>query len=254
VDDVRIGRACRELRRRFQWRQVDLAGRAGVSQDLISRIETGKLRGIAYHTLQAVFVALGGRFDGLVQFRGPELERLLDALHASVLEQSAGFYRRSLWETLSEVTFQVFGDRGSIDLLSLRPDRGIASINEIKTDIPSVEETHRRHDVKVRLAAKIVEDRVGWRPTAIGRILILPEDSRLRRIVDRHATVFASSYPASSRDIRRWIRDPVGPIAGVWFLSPTQEMRAPQGVIARRRTRMSAPRPADPVEVGFSRL
>jgi transcriptional regulator with XRE-family HTH domain len=165
VDDVRIGQICRVLRHRAGWRQTDLAARAGVSQDLISRIETGRLAGVTYRVLQSVFRPFGARFTGSVQWRGPEFDRLLDAWHASVVEQSAACYRESLWQTLPEVTFQNYGERGSIDLLSLRADRRIAAINEIKTDIPSVGETHRRHDVKVRLASKIVEERVGWRPT-----------------------------------------------------------------------------------------
>ena len=46
MDDLRLGLVCRALRRRLGWRQVDLAERAGVSQDMVSRIERGLLSGI----------------------------------------------------------------------------------------------------------------------------------------------------------------------------------------------------------------
>jgi transcriptional regulator with XRE-family HTH domain len=199
VDDIRVGRICRELRRRLKWRQSDLAERAGVAQDYVSRLERRMLRGMQYHTLQRVFGAMGARFDGIVAWRGADLDRLLDARSAALVEQAAAVYRDHGWEPIPEVTFQHYADRGSIELFALNVARRAASINEMKTDIPSVEETLRRHDIKVRLAARIVEDRTGWRPAVVGRILVLPEDSRLRRIVAAHPTTFAANYPRASR-------------------------------------------------------
>ena len=128
-------------------------------------------------------------------------------------------------DVFPEVSFSRYGERGSIDLLSLYPSRRVAVINEIKASITSIEETHRRQDVKVRLCPVIVPERVGWRPSVIGRILIVPESTTIRRTVERHRTVFDASYPARSREIRAWIRDPVGPLAGLWFLSPTRHLR-----------------------------
>jgi transcriptional regulator with XRE-family HTH domain len=240
MDDLRLGSVCRALRRRLGWRQSDLAARTGVSQDQISRIERGQLRGMPYHTLQWVFAALGARFDSNVLCRGGELDRLLEERHSRIVGQAAGFYGEHAWLPLREVTFQHFGDRGSIDLLGVHARARIASINEIKTDTPSAEETQRRHDVKVRLAAKIVEERCGWRPRAIGRILILPEDTRLRRIVAEHG--FPAMYPADSREVRSWIREPSGPLAGIWFLSPTRGDRHRRVPGGPRRVRVSRPR------------
>jgi transcriptional regulator with XRE-family HTH domain len=226
---------------------VDLAERVGISQDLISRIERGLLKGVPYQTLRDVFAALGARFDGVVSWRGGELDRLLDEQHALILGQASGVYRADGWLTHPEVTFQHFGDRGSIDLLGLHPETRTAAINEIKSDITSVEDTHRRHDVKVRLAAQIVEERFGWMPKAIGRILIVPEESRVRRAIARHASVFDAAYPASSREIRLWIRRPTGPLAGVWFLSPTRDSRRNRVPGGPKRVRVARPRTEQPV-------
>ena len=242
MDDLRLGAVCRALRRRLGWRQSDLAERVGVSQDQVSRIERGILAGMPYQTIRNVFAALGARFDGGVSWRGGELDRLLDERHAVLVGQAAAIYRAHGWEAVAEVTFQHFGDRGSIDLLGLHPSTRTAAINEMKSDIPSVEETHRRHDVKVRLAARIVEERFGWRPRAIGRILVVPEESRIRRTISRHRGVFGAAYPASSREIRSWIRDPSGALAGVWFLSPTQGSRHSRVPGGPRRVRAANPR------------
>jgi hypothetical protein len=185
---------------------------------------------------------LGARFDGNVLWRGGELERLMDERHSLLDDHSAGIYRHDGWETLPEVTFQHFGERGSIDLLCLHPGTRSAAVNEMKSDIPSVEETHRRHDVKVRLAARIVEERFGWRPLIVARILVLPEESRRRRIVESRASVFRAAYPATSREIRAWIREPSGPMAGIWFLSPTDEERRNRVPGGARRIRLASAR------------
>ena len=43
VDDQRIGRVVRALRRRLGWRQADLAEKAGCSQATVSETERGHL-------------------------------------------------------------------------------------------------------------------------------------------------------------------------------------------------------------------
>ena len=242
MDDLRLGTICRALRRRLGWRQSDLAERAGVSQDQISRLERGDLGGMPFRTIRAVFAALGARFDGAVAWRGGELDRLLDERHARLVEQAATVYGGHGWQSVAEVTFQHFGDRGAIDLLALHPATRTVAINEMKSEITSVEETHRRHDVKVRLAPRIVEERFGWRPRAVGRILVVPEETSIRRVVERHPTLFGGAYPATGREVRAWVRSPVGPLAGVWFLSPARVARRNQVGGGPRRVRAIRPR------------
>ena len=189
-------------------------------------------------TLRRVFAALSARFEPGVLWRAGDLDRLLDEDHAGIMEAAAAVYRADSWEVFPEVSFSRYGERGSIDLLSLYPSRRVAVINEVKASINSVEETHRRQDVKVRLCSDIVQERFGWRPAAVGRILVVPESTTIRRTVERHRTVFDASYPARSREVRAWIRDPVGPLAGLWFLSPTREMRHKQVAGGAKRVRV----------------
>lgn len=236
MDNQWIGAACRALRRRLGWRQVDLAERVGCHQTTISRIERGALKGVPLDLLERVFGALGARFSPDVWWRSGELDRVLDEDHAAAVEAAASVYRVAAWLTLPEVTFNHYGDRGSIDLLCAHPEARSIAVNEMQTRLLSMEELHRRHDVKVRLAAAIAEERFGWRPRWIGRILVVPEDSTIRRVVEHHGATLGAAYPARCREVSRWIRQPAGPRAGIWFLSPKRGVIARSGRPAGRRT------------------
>ena len=67
------------------------------------------------------------------------------------------------------MTFAVYRESGSIDLVGWHPGTATLLIVEVKTELTSVEETLRRHDTKVRLAARVVGDRFGWNPRAVAR-------------------------------------------------------------------------------------
>jgi hypothetical protein len=134
------------------------------------------------------------------------------------------------WDVHPELSYSEYGERGSIDLLALRRAERAAAVFEIKVDVASVEGTVRKHDEKVRLAPALVTRTFGWVPRVVARILVLPEDSTARRAVARHSVTFGAAYPASSRDVRAWLRRPAGTLAGVWFLSVK-----PRGVGRRSR-------------------
>jgi hypothetical protein len=48
---------------------------------------------------------------------------------------------------------------------------------------------------------------------------VLPEQSALRRTIDRHAETMRALYPARGREVREWLRRPSGPLRCLWFLS-----------------------------------
>ncbi len=248
MDDLRIGAVCRALRRRQGWRQSDLATRAGVHQTTISRIERGAAGTLTVDVLRRVFAELGARFDPGVLWRGGELDRLLDARHATLVDQAAQAYAAVGWTVVPEVTFSEYGERGSIDLFCGYPRLRAVSVNEMKSDVTSVEETTRKHDMKVRLAPKLAQERFGWRPQSIGRVLVVPEDRTIRRIVDRHKAVFDAAYPARTREVGNWIREPSGNLAGLWFLPSKLEARASRSAGGSRRVRR--PRPSGRASAG----
>ena len=241
MDDQRIGAVCRALRMRLGWRQVDLAGRVGCHQTTISRIERGDLDGVPQGLLRRVFAALGARFNPDVWWRGGELDRLLDEEHAGLEAEFASILSRFRWQVLPEASFSRFGERGSIDVLGIHPI-GAAAVSEIKSGIGSVEETHRRHDVKVRNAGHVVFERAGRRPTFVGRILVLPDTTRARSTVARYAAIFDAAHPARARELARWLREPNQNISGIWFLSRNREGIGKRKPRRRVRARTAVPR------------
>lgn len=123
------------------------------------------------------------------------------------------------WEAIPEVTYSGHGERGSIDVMAGHPVTRSLLVSEVKTAFGSLEEMNRMLDAKERLAPALCRERFGWTPLTTSRVLILPDDRTLRRIVDRHASTMASVYPMRSREVRRWLREPLGRVRGIWFLS-----------------------------------
>jgi transcriptional regulator with XRE-family HTH domain len=219
VDDSRIGRILRALRRRRGWRQVDLAAAAGVAQTTISLIERGHWTALSVRVLRRAFGSVDASFDGIVGWRGGSIDRLLDERHAALVERAVAELQRAGWTTAVEVSFAHYGERGSIDILAIDPEQRAVLVIEIKSTLTSVEETIRRLDVKERLVAGICFDRFGWRPALVGRCLVLPADPTSRRRVGEHRATFASALPGRTRDVLRWLRAPGGRLSAVWFLS-----------------------------------
>jgi len=228
-----IGRSLGVLRRRCRLRQVDLGAKVGVSQGAVSRAECGELNAVSLRTLQRMFEEVGGELVLNVRYRGGELDRLMDRAHAGLVEQTARRLVRLGWEVHLEVSYSVYGERGSIDILAWHPAERIALVVEVKSELTSVEETLRRHDVKVRLAPNLVFDRLGVRPSATARLLVLPATAAARRRIERHAGTFGATYPARGRDVVAWLRLPAGPLAGILFEPPPGTTRT----VLRRRVR-----------------
>ncbi|OGO59238.1 MAG: hypothetical protein A2V85_02555 [Chloroflexi bacterium RBG_16_72_14] len=217
-------------------RQRDLGTKVGITQGAVSRAESGDLDAISLRTLQRMFEEIGGELVLNVRYPGGELDRMMDRAHAGLVEQTAHRLARLGWEVQVEVSYSEYGERGSIDILAWHPVRRIALVVEVKSEIMSVEETLRLHDVKTRLAPKVTHDRLGVWPTATARLLVLAATSSARRRLAQHAETFALAYPVRGRDVTSWLRDPVGPLAGVLFEPVPESSRA----ALRRRVRVRA--------------
>lgn len=219
MDDARIGRSLRVLRQRRGLRQSDVATAAGVSQSMISEIESGAISRIRQGDLRRVFEAVSAGFEGHVLWRGAALDRLLDQRHADVAAAAIGRLERDGWSPHPEVSYSIFGERGSIDILGAKPIERAVVVEEIKSELGSLEGTIRKLDEKARLVReRICEDRFGWRPDVVGRILVLPDTDTARRAVRRHEAVLGPAFPARDADVRRWLRAPDGPLSGILFL------------------------------------
>src|SRR3954471_6930613 len=118
VDAVRFGRGLRAIRLRRGWRQSDLARAAGVSRSIVSRVERGLGDAIPPRLLERVAAPLGARVTVRLDWPGEDFDRLLDADHAAVVDAVVRLLTAAGWETAAEASFNVYGERGSVDVLA----------------------------------------------------------------------------------------------------------------------------------------
>ncbi len=212
--------------------QRDLGHRVGLSQSAISLIERGHWDALAIRTVRRVFAVVDARLEATVTWRAGLLDRLLDEGHAVLVGRMTELLRAAGWSVSVEVTFSAFGERGAIDILAVDPVARVALVIEIKTTLNSIEATVRRLDVKARLASGMVQDREGWRPTAVGRLLVIADTSANRRRVARHASTLTVALPARGASVRQWLRRPEAGISGLLFLANSD----PSGTGRRSRS------------------
>lgn len=218
ADDDRLAKASRALRREQQKTQRDLAI-GGRSREFVLRLESGGAGALRLDDIRDHFEALGARVRVSAWWNEAALDRLLDARHAELVETTIGILRSHGWRTEAEVTFSEFGERGSIDVMAGHECSRSIFIGEVKTAWGSIEETNRRLDAKARLGPALALQRFGWRPAAVARVLVMPEDRTLRRTAARHAQTMASVNPARGREVRAWLRSPALNLRALWFLS-----------------------------------
>jgi transcriptional regulator with XRE-family HTH domain len=228
MDAVRFGLSVRALRRRRDWTQVTLGTRAGCSRSAIARLERGEADRFTVAFLERILATLDARLGIRVLWHGEDLDRLLDADHALLVEAVTRLLVGAGWTVHHEVTFQVFGERGAIDVLAVRPRDGAAIVVEVKSVVPDVQAMLSALDRKVRLAPRILRDRGLADPGSmapVSRVLVLPADRTSRRRIHRHAATFSRALPARTVDVRRWLRGVSQPdrrseaLAGILFVS-----------------------------------
>jgi transcriptional regulator with XRE-family HTH domain len=218
-DDERLGRLCRMLRRRLGITQRDLAQLAEVPREDVMLIEAGLVGAVEVQRARRIHEALGAQLKLRAWWNGAAADRLLDERHAALVERAIRVLTARGWAVLPEVTFSEFGERGSIDIFGGHATSRSLLVGEVKGSIGALEETNRLLDVKTRLAPALAKGRFDWQPASVSRVLILPDDRTVRRIIDRHRGTMAAKYPLRSREFRAWLREPAGSVAAIWFLS-----------------------------------
>jgi transcriptional regulator with XRE-family HTH domain len=238
MDPVRFGRQIRALRRRRGWRQVDLATKAGTSRATISRLELGRAEEATLRALETVARTLSARLEVVLSWNGESLDRLLDADHARLVDVVARELRANGWEVVVEASFNLRGERGSIDVLAFHPPTRVVLIVEVKSVVPDLQATLHVLDRKTRLAIEIAAER-GWHAVAVGRILVVADARTVRRRVAQHAAVFHAAFPARTAAVKRWLRHPAPdrPVSGLWFLADDRPASARHRVGRRDRRR-----------------
>jgi transcriptional regulator with XRE-family HTH domain len=236
VDAIRLGLQLRALRIRRRWRQLDVAARAGLSRGTVSNIERGRLRGVSLQTLIRVAEVIGADVDVRIRWRGEQLDRLLDEDHASVADAFVSMLKRYGWETAMEVTFAVYGDRGSIDILAFHAGSRTVLVIEIKTVVPDFQSMVSSVDRKSRLAIRIAQER-GWEARTVGRLLVIAASSTARDRVGRLDASLRTTFPDRGSAVRRWLRKPDGPMSGLVFFRNANQAGTPARTAGRQRVR-----------------
>ncbi len=240
MERVRLGSTYRAIRLELRLRQIDVAQRAGICQQTVSKIEAGRWNRLSVDSLDAVASALQADLALTLRWRGPKLARLLDRRHARLQDLVAEFLVEAGWEVRVEESYNHFGERGSVDILAWRADVHALLVVEIKTELVDMQDTVRTLDAKARLMPHVVRRDRGWAPRHVGAILVLPELSAHRRSVARHPAL-SIALPARNVDVRQWLRRPLADIRGVWFFADTPRDGAKERDRTVRRVRRVRP-------------
>ena len=238
-DPGRVGRSLRAIRVRLGLRQADVARRAGCSRSFVSKVERGLARSGDIRRIEWLCVARRGRSrcaramarrgSRSAPRRGPR----------AIIDGFLPLLRTAGWQVALEVTFNEFGDRGSIDIFAWHPSTRSLLVVEIKSVVPDAQGTLAPLDRKVRVAPKLARAR-GWDPSTVSRLLVIGDTTTNRERVRRFAELFDAALPVRGREVRRWLENPAGQIAGLWFL-PDSTGRGARRTTAGR-TRVNRPR------------
>lgn len=216
MEDLRFGMTIRLARIKRRWRQVDLSGRARVSRATIWRAERGHLDELSVAVIRRICEPLEIRVELQPRSRGADLDRMANARHTVLHESVARALARDFpeWEMAPEVSFSIWGERGVIDLLLWHPTRRALLIIELKTEIVDPGELIGTMDRRRRLAREIVKER-RWDPLTVSVWVVVAPSRSNERTIGRFRSVLRSAFSADGRQIRRWLRNPVGSIAAL---------------------------------------
>lgn len=192
---------------------------SGLSRSLIAAIDRGQIEGVTVGALVRAARALDADVDLRLWWRGGGLDRLVDEAHAAIVEAIVARLRRHGWLVEIEVSFSIWGERGSVDVLAFHPGRGALLVIEVKSGITDSQATIHGLDRKARLALSIVGDRP-WAVRHVSRLLVVGDTDRSRRRVAGLGVTYEAAFPGRGSVVRRWLADPEAALpAGLLFVS-----------------------------------
>jgi transcriptional regulator with XRE-family HTH domain len=223
VTDEQAGRLIAAVRRHLGLRQIDVGQLAEVDQKVVSLLEQGRLERVSVERFRRVCAAL--RIDARLElrWRGGAGDRLVDRDHALIVELVVAELTRLGWEVTPEYTFNVYGERGSVDVLAWHPGRRVLVLIEVKTRLTDLQGFLMSMSRKVRLVPGAVAQERGWTRAGLGHLVVVLDTRANRSTVERHAATFDAAFPARTSRVRAWLRAPHGELAGIWFLALRRE-------------------------------
>ncbi len=208
-----------------------------MSRSKYARIERGELRRVRIGDLEATCAPLGADLDIRIRWHGEGLDRLLDAAHARLVDLVVRRLRQAGWECRVEVSFNVWGERGSVDVVGWQPGARAVLVVEVKSVIPDAQATIAVHDRKVRLAPEIAKSR-GWQAAVVGGLLVVADGSTARQRLAALPEVFDAAYPDRAVAVRRWIAHPSGRLSGLLVVRIDHGVARIRVVAGRQRVRL----------------
>jgi transcriptional regulator with XRE-family HTH domain len=193
-----LGGAIRALRKRREWTQRDLAGRAHLERSLISRAE----RGIGPYDLDMLDrIALAFGVPLRVEFARDPNENVADAGHLAMQELVLRLGRGLGYSAAFELATKPTEPWRSIDVLLASEARGWLICVECWNTIGDVGAAARASERK-RAEAEAVAVGMWGADARAALVWVVRASARNRALVDRYPEVFASRFQGSSR---RWV-------------------------------------------------
>lgn len=216
MDDLRIGKLFLVVRQQLGLRQTDLAAAATVPVHVIRQIEHGHLAGVSLERLRRVGATLEIRIDLVGRLRGAEGDRLLGRRHDLLATDVTADFQERAWQLRAEVSFSIYGERGSIDLLAWHEPSRTLLVIELKTELVDAGATLMTLDRKRRLAREIARG-LGWDAATVAVVLIIADGRTNRRRFAERSSMIRTALPSDGRAFRAWLRRPAGPVAATLF-------------------------------------
>ena len=237
VDDIDIGRRFRAVRIHKGWRQLDLATAAGTSRAGVSRLEHGRIDELTIGVIHRIARALDMRVEFIARWRGGDLDRMINARHAALHEAAALLFGRFPdWTTAPEVSFNIYGERGAIDVLAWNASQRALLVVELKTEIVDVQALLGAVDRYRRLAPQIALEH-GWRPSSVSTWVAVAAGRSNARAVAAHSAVLRSAFRADGRRLAAWLREPTGRLDALTFLPYARRVSTRRDFATPRRVR-----------------
>lgn len=219
---VQLGALIRDARRDRGWSQDVLAISAGVSQPLISVIESGQV-GASIESFASVASALGA--DLSIVLRPPQVVGRADqkdAAHARCVAACRRVFEGGGLTCAVEREIVEGRMRGWIDLLGYSAESRRLVVAEIKTEIRDVGALERQVGSYVRGCAGAVRD-LQWRPREIVVVVALLASAANDAVVLANREAFGQAFPIRGSALSAALFEG-GPIAG-WGLTMVDPLR-----------------------------
>ena len=246
MDDQRIGALLRHLRVSRGLRQVDVAILAGVSDSTISRLERGDLVSLSVGALRRVARVLEARLDLSIWSRGGDIERVADRRHAELVESLIRALVEAGWVARPEVSFNLRGERGLVDIVAWHPTARVVLLIEVKTEIVDVGELFGTFDRKQRLGLEIARAS-GFEADRVACALVVADTAVNHRRIAAHAATFGAALPDRGLRFRSFIRRPVGELAALAFWTNSRPRTTKRKAGGTRRDRRPRSKPVSEI-------